>query len=433
MRRFKLRSAPATEIASIAVIVAIGLAARISWAAWAHATPNFDNDGAFYHAIAVGISRGDGYRSPFGAATTYVPPAYPSLLALALKFGDGARIAAVLLNAGLGVLAVLAVYFFARPGLRAGPAILLALLLALLPSQIISTAVFFPDALFAALTFFGLGLYVRSLKSSGGPWIAFAGGVFLGIATLAESQLVLFPVLLAIHFLAINRWRLRSLFIGCLPIVGAALVVLPWCISNVVRIGDVGPVSTNGGVAFWIGHHDGATGHIESPGPIREVATNEDLTVWERYTNRMGYRRGLAYAVKHPGPEFANVWKKLFFTFGDDEEWMQLNENHGSDPIISQLVRDYWFSLSNIYYYMIVTLGVVGILLTWRRWNAVMTVALIFACYWIALHAMFYGEARFHTALLPVFALFAAIAAMTILRRATYTKNSEPIGASQQR
>lgn len=408
-------TAKSAAIALIAVCVS-GFALRMAWASWAHTTPTFANDGGLYFYLARSLAHGDGYRGPFGAATAYLPPAYPTLLGAALKIGRESRFAGITLNATLGVLGIQSLYFFARSGLRRAPALLAAALFAGLPSQIISTAVFFPDALFIVLLYLALGVYVRSLRTAAHPLLGPTVGVALGFAILTQSQLLLFPVVLAVHaaFSGLRGRRLALTAGGIL--VGVTLVITPWFVRNAVQIHDPGPVSTNGGVAFWIGNHAGATGHIEPRDQLAITVLTTDLVQREHDLNRAGFRLGISYAFHHPAATFANSWKKLFWTFGDDEEWMELNEDHGAQPLVSAGVRDYWFTLSNAYYYAILTLGGLGLLLMWPSRSPSASVALLFAAYWVVFPVLFYGDPRFHTAILPVAIFFASYAIFALVQ-----------------
>ncbi len=402
-------------IVALAAICGVGFALRLVWGAWAHTTPSFENDGGLYFSIARSLAHGDSYRSPFGTATAYLPPAYPGVLAVALKLGGEARFASVALNASLAAAAMLALYYFASSGLRRGPALVTVGLFALLPSQIMATGAFYPDAVFAALLLVALGLYVRSLDVAAWRALPLLAGLLIGAATLAESQLLLFPILLAMHAAFGGGQRGRRIAITAGGLVGGAVIVVaPWCVANVVRVGDVGPVATNGGVAFWIGHHDGATGQRTPLVRLRESVAGDDLVAREVDTNRAGYRDGASYALRHPVAEFTIVWKNGFWMFADDEEWLLLNDQHGTDPLFSQGARDNWLTLCNVYYYALLTLAVLGVVMMRRRRSAAMSVALVFAVYWILVHLAFFGDQRFHTALLPIATLFASVAVCSL-------------------
>ena len=409
------------------LLLAVGL--RLGWSAFSEARPTFEDDSGFYYSLATSLSKGEGYKSPLGFVTAYLPPAYPFAVSGALKLGGDRLFAAQALNAVLGGAAVLALYILARGAMSPGLALLSALLLALLPSHIISTAVLFPDGLLLLLVLLGLAAYARALQPGAGvPW-AFLAGLALGCGALTRPQLALFPLALVAHAWATGLSRRRLVGVGGGLLAGLLLLVLPWMVRNVIEVGHPGPISTNGGVAFWIGHHAGAAGDIERPaGLLARFEDETDPVVVERRANSEGFRLGLSYMARHPLAEAANLPKKLFWFLADDEEWMELNDSHGVHPFLSLMVRDYPFTACNSYYYALLVVGGLGMLLTWPLRNAVLSASALFALYWVAVHLAFYGDPRFHAMLMPVLALFAAHAmgALWHVRGAASAGSADP-------
>jgi hypothetical protein len=191
----------------------------------------------------------------------------------------------------------------------------------------------------------------------------------------------------------------------------AALVVTPWVVRNAAVFGQPAPISSDGGVAFWIGHHDGATGHRESAQALREdFPGGLSVVAQEREANVRGYREGLDHVADEPLEELALVPKKLFWLFADDEEWMELNEAHAVEPFLAPPERDYFFTASNATYYALLVLAVTGALLLRGRTPPALRPLLLFAAYWVLASVVFYGDARDHTALMPLAAILASVA-----------------------
>ena len=402
------------ERVMLSVVVIAALVFRLAWSAWSEAEPTFENDGGYYFHLARSIADGEGMRSPFEVPTAYLAPAYPALLAATFKVFGAELAAAQLANALLWASATAAVYVLARQSLAERASLLAAAMFGLMPSLIIASAVTFPDPMMIVLLCIILITFHRAIEGPHRWWFAATCGVASGAAILTHAQFLAFPLVL----LAYAAIRHRDAAPVALVIVAiAAGIITPSLARNASEIGTAGPVSTNGGVAFWVGHHDGATGHREFPAELRDATFVEgDPVASERRANTEGYRDGLAFAVRHPLDTLAVTPKKLFWFLGDDEEWMELNEAHGVEAFLGPPGRDYWFTLSNVYYYFFMTLALTGIAMLWRSLDRALTLCLLFAAYWTTMALIFYGDARGHTMLIPVLAPFAAVAMLTVVR-----------------
>jgi 4-amino-4-deoxy-L-arabinose transferase-like glycosyltransferase len=418
------------------LLLAAGL--RIAWALYSEAEPNLDDDSAYYLSIADALAAGDGFVGPDGQPTAWLPPGYPFLLSLVSFVLPGVSIGLSLaqgLNVLLGTLSVLLTFLIAERLFDRSVATVAAILVAILPSHILFTPLVLPEITF---TFVALGALLSTITAfrrgatrGRGPALPFLflAGILFGYAALLQPHAVVLPLLLIP--LVAGRENRRLLWTAIPLLAGVLLVVTPWLIRNEVEVGDPGPISTRGGVAFWIGHHEGATGHKESADPLLlGYSPSLDPVEVERLANRDGYREGIEYLLANPLTEFANLFKKLFWIYADDEIALELNDNFSENAFLSRAQRDYFFTLSNAYYYSLLLFGALGLQLSGLGRDRERMVLFIYVAGWTAAHLLLYGDPRAHLPLLPVFAIFAGATVVVVNRvRSAVRQRERDVGA----
>jgi len=188
--------------------------------------------------------------------------------------------------------------------------------------------------------------------------------------------------------------------------------VAPWTIRNAIELDAPVLISTNAGVDFWIGHHEGAAGDFGPTGGDALVFSHPELDPVERevHANNEGFRKGLKFAATHPAQELVLPFKKLFWLYYNDEEGLKWNEGHGGQRFLPRPIREGLLALSNVYYFTVLGLLALG----FGRWfslrepGRLLLVALV--AYWTLVHVVFFGDPRFHAPIMPVVALLAALA-----------------------
>jgi 4-amino-4-deoxy-L-arabinose transferase-like glycosyltransferase len=152
-----------------------------------------------------------------------------------------------------------------------------------------------------------LSLYLRPARP--GKRAAFPAGVLMGLATLGTARLiVLVPALLYLDWARRPRRPLRRIpWEPALFLVGIALAVTPWVVRNEICLDRFVPYTTNGGMNFYMGFHEGANGSFryqhELPPPY---------DTWDRTDGGALYRAGWEYIRDHPGRAFLLVLRKLW-------------------------------------------------------------------------------------------------------------------------
>jgi hypothetical protein len=144
--------------------------------------------------------------------------------------------------------------------------------------------------------------------------------------------------------------------------------------------------------------------------PEREVRVNND-----------GIREAWTYAREHPGRELELLPQRFAAFYRGDRgalAWNRVPAGDGNQAL-SARAADTFGVLSDVYYYAVIGVAVLALPLWLRRARAAHVLllgpVLVYSVMWALL---FTGEARYHVALLPVFALAAAIGLAALMERA---------------
>jgi 4-amino-4-deoxy-L-arabinose transferase-like glycosyltransferase len=408
----RLRAALDSPNVQLAIVLTVALLVRLTWALATRWHPLFDDDAYRYDFTARALADGLGYVHLDGYPTAFWPPGY-SLLVAALYVVFGQHIlAAQMLNVVLGTATVGLVYLLGRRLAGHTTALVAAAIVACWPSLIFFTGVTLSEIVF---TFFALlGVWLVTSRMAQGRHLALllASGFVFGFAALIRGQALLLPLVVAPYWLCSGvRWPAigRSL---ALVAIGMAAIVLPWTIRNAIQLDSPVLISTNAGVDFWIGHHHNASGDFGTTGGDTLVFSHPELdpVAREVRNNSDGFRKGLRFAATHPTQELLLPFKKLFWLYYNDEEGLKWNESHSAQRFLPAAVRQIFYAVSNVYYFTVLALVVLG----FRRWfsvrepGRVLLISLV--AYWTLVHLVFFGDTRFHTPIMPVVALLAALA-----------------------
>lgn len=218
-------------------------------------------DGHYYHFGAERIARGLGYSEdviiggiPVWKPWCHYPVGYSAFLGLAYKlFGSGLLVAPVL-NAIAGTLLVVIVHRLGLRFLSDNRARVAAGLAALHPGLIAYSAVVMTEITAALLIALAAAAHLwlaERYASERGRWAATGLGAFvLGLAVLVRpSTLVVAPLLALLE----NKLGWRSLVRAAAATAIAVVVVLPWTARNCRVMDGCALVSTNGGWNLAIG------------------------------------------------------------------------------------------------------------------------------------------------------------------------------------
>jgi 4-amino-4-deoxy-L-arabinose transferase-like glycosyltransferase len=234
---------------------ALGLTLRLAIVfAWGDSFPPAD-DGTFYHVVAQRIAQGLGYTWawPDGAVTyaAHYPVGYAALIGSGYALFGSKPLVAMVLNALVGTLAVVAGHRLLWLSGRSRAANLAALLLAVHPTLVAYTLALMTEGVVAALLL-TLVWFVVAARSSPVPWLWYLGFGFLGgLLTLIRPQVL--PLLGISPLLCGGPSLFRRALVALKVVAIALLVCAPWTLRNCEKLGRCSFVSANGGWNLLIG------------------------------------------------------------------------------------------------------------------------------------------------------------------------------------
>ncbi len=394
----------------LAFIMGGALLLRLAWIAYSGWRLVPGDDSFRYDFMARALVAGQGYIHVNGEPSAFWPPGYSLLLAVAYRVFSESVSVAQLLNALLGTATVGLVYLIGRRTVGARPALLAAGIVAAFPSLVFFTAVTLSETTFTFVLLLAVYLVLREAESERRDLrLLLATGLVLGYASLVRGQALLLPLVLVPFWLRSGFARPAIADKVVALALGIMLVVAPWTLRNAAELGSPVLISTNAGVDFWIGHHEGATGRGQYADELIYARTELNTPEHEVWVNAEGFRRGLSFALTHPGEELLLVPKKLFWLYSHDSEGLLWNEAHGGQPFLTAGEEFLLLGVSNGYYYVVMGLFAFGVLrwFSWREPGRLLLVSLV--AYWTLAHVVFFGDPRFHAPIVPVIALLAAV------------------------
>jgi len=137
---------------------------------------------------------------------------------------------------------------------------------------------------------------------------SFLAGLFLGLATLTTARLiVMLPALWYYSFQAVEyRVQKRQLVHGALILLGVVVIIAPWTMRNAYCLERFIPISSNGGINFYMGFNEHATGGYKFK---REFP--EPYNQFDRTESAAFYRGGFDYIRSHPVHSITLMIRKL--------------------------------------------------------------------------------------------------------------------------
>lgn len=306
----------------IAAALAISLALRLAFALGYWIDQPLTRDEHEYLSVARSLVRGDGFvydaALPGGAASGVGrAPGYPMFLALV---GGGAGVAQstpTSVKAAQAIVGTFGVLVLAAIAWRlAGPAAasLAAVIAAVHPPLVWVASYVWSEALAWPLGLASVWLFdrVAGTRRHEAPW-GFAAGVATGLTALVRPGTLLFlPA--AIAWLG---WQHRTRAIAWL-LLGGALAIGPWTVRNALIEKRLLLIASEGGVTFWTGNHELATGDGDlSTNPALKASLSG---LRERHRDRtdaelegLYYRDALTWIREHPWRWLALEGRKTFF------------------------------------------------------------------------------------------------------------------------
>ena len=301
----------------LAVVFALKLAVLLQLHQHPLLHPEAGLDTSAYAQLAQQVLAGN---AGLGPGLYFVSPLYIYFLAAALALFDSFTAVRVV-QIALGTATVAFIFMTAREWAGRRAAWFAAATAALTGLFTFYEILILQSSIDAFLTAAALLALTFGLRGRGGAWLAAAGAMF-GIAVLNRPNMLLAAVAIALLLLVTRRAR-PAIVLSAGILAGLA----PVAVRNAAIAGEFSLVSSHGGLNFYIGNHDIATGFYRNiPGisptiggqqhdarRVAEAASGRPLSDGEV----SGYFYGLAWKWmrEHPADAIALFGRKLAYVF----------------------------------------------------------------------------------------------------------------------
>ncbi len=377
-------------------------------------------DANAYDAMAIGLIEGNGYG---GGTSSYWPPGQPFFLAaIYTVFGYNLQIAYIF-EALISSLTCIVIYYIGKTVLNKKIGLISGLIAALYPTFIIYSGSLNTETLFIFLFTLSALCLLKIHEEPSAKNILIAG-VSFGLAMLVRPAIMgLIPFILIWMSLS-SKDRKRDLIKFITIFLIAMVVMSPWTIRNYNVHHEFVPVSTNGGVNFWIGNNPEATGtygsHDWTTMPNSPFINTSD----EIKRDRLGYEKGLEFIKEKPRAflilsfkKFAHFWRlelKLFVLYFDE---CFIN------PIPKWLFM-VLAPLTVLPFIILLPLAIFGIIF-YQKWDMKAYLLILLIFYYILIHSIVFASGRYHLQIIPYLIIFAAYGLCSINRVRSEIKSGD--------
>jgi hypothetical protein len=361
--------------------------------------------------LADGRGFGASILSPSGGPTAFRPPLYPLFLGAVYKVTGGSMLAARLVQALLGAVAVLLVWLIARRLFDRRAALVAAGVAAVYPPLIVTSAALMSEAIFVPLM---LGAMLTALRARDGgrhaTWWAVATGALVGLGLLARpNSLALLPaIVLLVAAWTRTAWDRRAALIRvALLVLTAAVVLLPWQIRNATTMSRTVLIADIDGynVAGVYNDDSAASGYptryqfrppngVTAFAPLFADTSFDEVTLSEELRSR-GFEHIRAHPTAPVQALFWNSFRMLELSGLDQSTAVATEAGFGRGTAVAGMLSFWALALATV-----VASGVAAV----RR--APLALWLAPALLWVAT-ALFLGNARLRSPIEP-FAILAA-------------------------
>ena len=400
----------------IFILLSAALAVRLVMFAAAIDKGLYFPDESEYLELAKNLYNGEGF-SYKGEPTSFRPPGFPFLIAVAFKLFDTTSPIVVRgLQMLLSLLTVGVIYLVGRDGWGERTGLVAAGIFAFYPTLIGFNNIVLTEPGFLLCVSLACWAMVRHLNNPN-TWQVGAAGVALGLGALIRDTLfysgpvtTLFLIGLAIRERRF-RWAHAAMFAG-----GFLLTILPWCIRNSRLHGEMAMISTVGGITFYLCNNAEAP-LIRTPpiffekplhqteGYYYESLMPELNGLSEPAKQSIVVRKGLEYMLANPGATFLRMLGRLVDFWGQERLVINqiLSKYYGDLPMIAMLIL--MAAIVGVY-----SMTIIGAVFGYfcARLRPFEVFSLLFIGYYLMMHLMVFAHPRYHIHLLPLLLIPAA-------------------------
>ena len=404
------------------VILLIALALRVFfWIEIAGPAAPLRGDEVDYDAIARCIASGHGFSLTADRPTAARPPLYPILLAGVYRIAGAGTAAGKVLQILLGGAIVLLTYVLARRLFSERAALAAAAIVACNPSLIFISSYLLAENLYIVLLLSACVLFAGGRTRTLSYAECAAGGILLGLASLARPNAFPFAIFAAASFLFFGRGARGTRLVKSIVIIAGVFAALaPWAARNEVRLGKPVLFTTHGGITFYQGNNRIA---YDVPTYRGTVAPLEAVPGWDEIRRKgevagdaEAWRLGKAFVRENPdlaarmaGWRFMRFWRLAGdapFSGVKSGWWWDKDKRFGS--LASSFDVVFLFSI------VVIPLFILGLAMTIRDRRS-----LVYLYGMILVHTasavIFFGSLRLRMGIEPVIAVFAGSCAVRLL------------------
>ena len=368
-------------------------------------------DATIYDGLAIGLIEGKGYG---GGVGSLIPPGQPFFLATIYSvFGYNTQIACIF-QAFISSLTCIIIYYIGKSVLNKKIGIISGFIAAIYPTFIIYSGQLLTETLFIFLLPLSI-LYLLKVHEEPSAKNLIITGVSFGLATLVRPIILGFIPLILIWMLLSSKDRKKNLMRFVAIFVIMMVVVSPWTIRNYNVHHDFVLVSLNGGCCFWMGNNPDATGRVLEQGNDAMLWTIWNMTDDEVARDKLFYKKGLEFIKENPSKFLVLSIKKFAYFWGFILPFFTC---YLYDYFINPIPKGLFMVLAPLTvlpYAIVLPFAIFGIIFYQKRdRKAYLLFLLIF--YYILIHSIILGSARYHLPLVPFSIIFAAYGACSMNR-----------------
>jgi tetratricopeptide (TPR) repeat protein len=346
----------------------------------------------------------------------FMGPLYPYFLSLVYAiFGRDFMIVRLLQIAG-GAFVTVLTYLLGKEVFRPSAAFAGVVLLVFYGAMTFHEAEMLMEWLGVLINTSALVVLHRMATHTGYRKYAIAG-FLVGLSALARASiLILLPVVVVwTLFLAGETNRVKKVLV---LLAVTLITIAPATLHNYLASKDFVPITSNGGVNFYIGNGEGATGIFYPAKDIKFEPESASRSYVERMFGRdmkpseisaYWFKRALGYIGKHPAIEIRLLLKKTAMFFNgyevpQIESWDIMRSKYST---LRLLFVNYW---------MILSLGLFGMIFSLREWRKYFLLYGFVFSYALSI-IIFFVTSRYRIQIAPVMCLFAGYALVMVFPR----------------
>ena len=375
-----------------------------------------------------------GYRGD-DPLKSFMPPLYTLVLAVFLRFSANPALILRIFQAIISSLATIVIYFIAadifssRVGLLSSLATAVYPVFTVLVTQPVTTTL---NIFLLNLLMFSLLRLLRQPNLTTSATVGF----LLGVNALTRPLILGFSVGILL-WLWLNRQKITKPWyeIGLVIALFALLTIAPWTLRNYSIHSQLVPISTNGGFTFWNGNNPFTTGsgfdvytdklRAYSPGrfSIEEGDGNPEVMILEPYLLPRELEARV-HTLSEVELDRQLYLASLHFIRDDPRRWLGLVKAKTINfwwfrPNIGtyrNFYRSTWVLPYQLVYTGVLSLFVIGLFLSVRRWKACSLFYLLFM-YMTMAYVSFNVITRYRWEVESYMLIFAAVAVAHIGQR----------------